>query len=333
MSSERYRFGLFEFDAATRELRREGVLVRLPSQPAQLLACLIEHAGQTVSRDELRKTLWGRDTFVDFDRGLNFCMSQVRSALKDDSAEPTYIRTIPKQGYQLIAPVERISGNGSDLNAKRSPAGDAAQRGGYRRVMALAAAALIAVVLAVATGRGFLRRSSSKPAPIVAVLRFDNETGDSGITRFSDALTDTVVERLTLLSQGRYQVIGNAQILRRPREQRDLNAIGSSLHAAYIVLGQVQSNDVQRNGAQRNDDARSDDQRNHDQDKRGPVRILAHLIRLPEQTHLWVARTERTLTDPLAVESEVAEKIATEFSPRVAADSNHKNASPPAANH
>lgn len=328
MGSERFRFGLFEFDAATRELRREGVLVRLPSQPAQLLACLIEHAGQTVSRDELRQTLWGRDTFVDFDRGLNFCISQIRSALKDDSVEPTYIRTIPKQGYQLIAPVERISDSGPSQDASRSRGGDSAASPGYRRKMVLAAAALIVLVLVVAAGRRFLRRPSSTPPPIVAVLRFDNETGDSGMTRFSDALTDTVVERLTSLSQGRYQVIGNAQILRRPREQRDLNAVGSSLHAAYIVLGQVQSND-----AQRNDDPRSGDQRNHDQGKRRPVRILAHLIRLPEQTHLWVARAERTLADPLAVESEVAEKIATEFSPRVAADSDHKNASLPAANH
>lgn len=315
MGSERFRFGLFEFDAATRELRREGVLVRLPSQPAQLLACLIEHAGQTVSRDELRKTLWGHDTFVDFDRGLNFCISQIRSALKDDSAEPTYIRTIPKQGYQLIAPVERISESGPALEAKGSSAG-------YRRMMALATAALIVVVFVVAAGRRLLRRPSSKPAPIVAVLRFDNETGDIGMNRFSDALTDTVVERLTSLSQGRYQVIGNAQILRRPREQRDLNAIGSSLHAAYVVLGQVQAND-ERQG---------DHQRHNDQGSRGPVRILAHLIRLPEQTHLWVARTERTLADPLAVESEVAEKIAAEFSPRVAADSDPKNASLPAAN-
>jgi TolB-like protein len=153
------------------------------------------------------------------------------------------------------------------------------------------------------------------------------------MTRFSDALTDTVVERLTSLSQGRYQVIGNAQILRLPREQRDLNAIGSSLHAAYVVLGQVQRNEAQRNDAQRNDHPRSDDQGNQDQSKRGPVRILAHLIRLPEQTHLWVARTERTLADPLAVESEVAEKIGAEFSRRVAADSDHKNASFPSANH
>src|SRR5215468_5623762 len=141
----------------------------------------------------------------------------------------------------------------------------------------LATATLIVLVLVVAAGRRFLRRPSSTPPPIVAVLRFDNETGDSGMTRFSDALTDTVVERLTSLSQGRYQVIGNAQVLRRPREQRDLNAIGSSLHAAYIVLGQVQRNNAQGNDAQRNHVQRNDDSRSG-----GPVRILAHLIRLPE---------------------------------------------------
>src|SRR5215470_1457860 len=109
MESGRYRFGMFEFNAASKELRREGVLVRLQSQPAQLLACLIERAGQTVSRDDLRKVLWGDDTFVDFDRGLNFCISQLRSALRDDTSEPRYIRTIPKSGYQFIAPVEKMA--------------------------------------------------------------------------------------------------------------------------------------------------------------------------------------------------------------------------------
>jgi DNA-binding response OmpR family regulator len=87
MESERFRFGLFEFDTATRELRREGVLVRLQSQPAQVLACLIALAGQVVSREELRKMLWGGETFVDFDRGVNFCISQIRSALRDQSIQ------------------------------------------------------------------------------------------------------------------------------------------------------------------------------------------------------------------------------------------------------
>jgi TolB-like protein len=117
-------------------------------------------------------------------------------------------------------------------------------------------------------------------------VQFDNETGNPDVTRFSDALTDNVVERLSTLSKGRYGVIGNARILRVPREQRDLIAIGASLNAKYVVLGQVHS----------------------DGDK---TRILAHLIRLPEQVHLWVVRADhQTLGDPLDLETELAQRIA-----------------------
>jgi DNA-binding winged helix-turn-helix (wHTH) protein len=104
MDSPRFRFGLFEFDSATRELHREGLLIRLQFQPALVLATLIERHGQVVSREDLHQTLWGGETFVDFERGLNFCISQIRAALNDDSTEPTFIRTIPKHGYQFIAP-------------------------------------------------------------------------------------------------------------------------------------------------------------------------------------------------------------------------------------
>jgi DNA-binding winged helix-turn-helix (wHTH) protein/TolB-like protein len=302
MESARFRFGLFEFDTATRELRREGVLVRLQSQPAQVLACLIEMAGQVVSREQLRETLWGRNTFVDFDRGLNFCISQIRSALHDDSVEPVYIRTIPKRGYQFIAPIEQIFERVSDHpEAVTSPL-----RVNVRTVVLAFAVVILALLMLTAAYR-LLQRKSSLHSPIVAVLRFDNETGDPAMDRFSDALTDTVVEQLTSQSDGRYQVIGNALILRGPREQRDLNAIATSLHAAYVVLGQVQSNG-------------------------GQIRILAHLIRLPDQTHVWVVRTDGRLGDPLGAESGVARKIAAEFSPRVPENSD-RTALLPTASH
>ncbi|HYL91711.1 MAG TPA: hypothetical protein VEW69_00995, partial [Alphaproteobacteria bacterium] len=153
----------------------------------------------------------------------------------------------------------------------------------------------LAALLVVAAG--FVLRSSqnAKQVPIVAVLRFDNETGNPDLLRFSDGLTDNTVEQLTAQSRGRYSVIGNAQILRRPRDERDLGAIASSLHASYVVLGQVQAHD-------------------------GQVRILAHLIHLPEQTHIWVARMDRTLADPLSLESDAAQKIASDFSARVSAN-------------
>ncbi len=95
---DRFRFGLFELNAATRELRREGRLVRPQSQPGQVLSCLLARRGQVVSREELGQAVWGAETHVDFDRGLNFCLAQIRSALDDDSSSPRFIRTIPKRG-------------------------------------------------------------------------------------------------------------------------------------------------------------------------------------------------------------------------------------------
>lgn len=298
MNSGRFRFGLFEFDVATRELRREGALLRLQSQPAQVLCCLVEHAGKVVSREELHRAVWGGETFVDFDRGLNFCIGQIRSALGDDSTTPRYVRTLPKRGYQFIAPVEPI---GERIDGNIGERLDRTETISTKRKFTLTTAALICAALVLVTfsaSAGYWLRSwqASKRLPIVAVLRFDNETGDPSMTRFSDGLTDDVVERLTSLSRGRYEIIGNARILRLPRDQRDLNAIASSLHAGYVVLGQVQSADAQ-------------------------VRILAHLIRLPDQTHLWVARMDRPIADSLSVESEAAQRVGAEFSERVVKDS------------
>ena len=298
MNSGRFRFGLFEFDVATRELRREGALLRLQSQPAQVLCCLVEHAGKVVSREELHRAVWGGETFVDFDRGLNFCIGQIRSALGDDSTTPRYVRTLPKRGYQFIAPVEPI---GERIDGNIGERLDRTETISTKRKFTLTTAALICAALVLVTfsaSAGYWLRSwqASKRLPIVAVLRFDNETGDPSMTRFSDGLTDDVVEQLTSLSRGRYEIIGNARILRLPRDQRDLNAIASSLHAGYVVLGQVQSA-----GAQ--------------------VRILAHLIRLPDQTHLWVARMDRPIADSLSVESEAAQRVGAEFSERVVKDS------------
>jgi len=293
MGSERFRFGLFEFDAASLGLRREGAVVRLQSQPAQVLSCLIQRAGQVVSREELCKAVWGKETFVDFERGLNFCVAQVRSALGDESTTPRYIRTIPKRGYQFIAPVERIPER-SDTE-ERVALTSAARRFSSRSIVVVSAVGLI-VVIALTAGYWLRSARGSRRPPTLAVVRFDNETSDPGMTRFSDGLTDTVVEQLTSMSRDRYAVIGNAAILRQPREHRDLSAISTSVHAAYEVLGQVQSSGSQ-------------------------IRILAHLIRMPDQTHLWVVRMDRTVADPLSVESEVAQKIAAEFSERVAKDS------------
>jgi DNA-binding winged helix-turn-helix (wHTH) protein/TolB-like protein len=295
MDAQRFRFGLFAFDVASGELRREGVLIHLQAQPARVLALLISRAGEVISREALHEAIWGEETFVDFERGLNVCIAHIRTALGDDSNSPRYIRTVPRQGYQFISPVERLS------NSIQQDAPPAAARNLTWRTPVLLAAAVLVVALAVATALRVRHGAPSRVEPlVVAVVRFDNESSDPAIDHFSDGLTDNLVVELTRMSQDRFRVIGNAAVLREPRDQRNLNAIALALHARFIVLGQVQ-----RSGSQ--------------------TRILAHLIRMPEQTHVWVVRLDKPLDDPLALESSAALQIASEFSVRLAnaaADSN-----------
>src|SRR3974377_233294 len=93
-------FGSFELDLSSAELRNDGVPVKLQSQHFQLLALLAEHAGEVVTREEIRQTLWDGQTFVDFDRSINFCVNQVRAALEDDPRAPRYVETLPRKGYR-----------------------------------------------------------------------------------------------------------------------------------------------------------------------------------------------------------------------------------------
>src|SRR5438105_3596997 len=145
-----YRFGVFHFDADGLELSRDGRPVRLQPQPAQVLLALLANAGRTVSREELRQAVWHDDTYVDFDRGLNFCIAQIRGALGDDAVTPRYIRTIPKRGYEFVCPVD---------------AGDKP----VRRFRSLAAAVAAAVVIAAAALFAYRLWTVSRAVPIVAI--------------------------------------------------------------------------------------------------------------------------------------------------------------------
>jgi DNA-binding winged helix-turn-helix (wHTH) protein len=109
MSARVFRFGVFEVDAASGELRKQGLRIRLQEQPSQLLLMLLERAGEVVGREEIRRKLWPPDTFVDFDQSLGTALRKLRQALSDDAETPHYIETIPKRGFRFVAPVERIS--------------------------------------------------------------------------------------------------------------------------------------------------------------------------------------------------------------------------------
>jgi DNA-binding winged helix-turn-helix (wHTH) protein len=164
-----YRFGVFELEAHTGELRRNGIKLKLQDQPYQVLLKLLEHAGQTVTREQLRSALWPADTFVDFETGLNTTIKRLRETLGDSAENPAFVETVPKRGYRFIAPV----------TAPNSGSESVAERVGPGRVrlstMVKLGAVLILVVLSVGFALSHWSTASSLPA---RVLDFTQITSD-----------------------------------------------------------------------------------------------------------------------------------------------------------
>lgn len=192
-----YRLGDFLFETATGEVRpardSSGTgAVRLAPQPAKLLELLIEKNGELASREEIYEELWP-DTHVDFEQGLRFCVSQLRSALGDSAREPTYVETLPRRGYRLIRPVEAVRTElpaGGDVPADPPRPAARGRRGAWRPA---AVAGLLITVLAVGAGLGRGCRPLGRSAAVrLAIMPFElaAEGGDStDLARLSEWLT------------------------------------------------------------------------------------------------------------------------------------------------
>src|ERR1700730_6317659 len=139
-NSKIVRFGAFEVDLTKGSLHKNGVRIRVQGKPLQILTLLIEHAGDVVTRDELRQRLWPEGTFVDFEHGLNTAVRKLREALGDDPDNPRFVQTVPRQGYRFIATAQRA---GPAVPPQR-----ALQTGRTSRLRILAATALIVAIAA-----------------------------------------------------------------------------------------------------------------------------------------------------------------------------------------
>ncbi len=264
--SQRLRFARFELDPAAGELRRGGQVRRLEPQPARVLAYLLAHAGEVVSREALHREIWGEETHVDFDRGLSYCIAQIRIALEDSASSPRFVETLPKRGYRFLVAPEQETVEAPSLASAAAAllapgVGMRRRQGGKWAIAGLALLALFALFVAWYVAR---RGPNRTLPPTVAVTLFDDETAAGDGARLAQALSDAVVEHLARAPE-RWSVIGNAAVLRAPREQRDLAAIARELGADFIVLGQVQERDGARS-------------------------VLTHLVRAADQKHLWVDR-------------------------------------------
>jgi eukaryotic-like serine/threonine-protein kinase len=164
------RFGSFEVSYPSRELRRNGARTKLPGQPFDILAILLEHAGDVVTREELRQRLWPSDTFVDFEHGMNNAVKKLRTALGDSAERPLYIETLPRVGYRFIAPIETPNGASIDTRERRRK---------RWKVIVGPAAAVVVVALVAGSYFYFHRTPKLTEKDSIVLADFTNTTGDS----------------------------------------------------------------------------------------------------------------------------------------------------------
>ncbi len=298
------RFGVFEVDTVTGELRKQGLRIRLQEQPFQVLALLLARPGDLVTREELRLKLWPAGTFVDFEHSLNKAINKLREALGDDSDSPRYIETLPRRGYRFIA---TISSDKPLLEADVSPVVQASRpqtvvTGNPPRIewmkpfliLLLGVFVLIAAVLWYE-----LTHKQTYPATVmqtpaanrsVAVLPLVNLSGDTSQNYFADGMTD---ELITVLSQvSALRVISRTSVMHYKQTTKTLPQIGRELGVATILEGSVQKSGNQ-------------------------VLINLRLIDAATENDLWSETYKRTLKNIFAVEDEAATKVAEALSARI----------------
>lgn len=166
------RFGVFEVDLHTGELRKKGQRLRIPGQSFQVLKLLLERPGELVSRDELREKIWGSDTFVDFEHGLNAAVNRLREALGDSADSPRFVETLPRRGYRFIAPLQGV---GESVPEPAPTIGATIHLGIFWKVTLAAA---IAVVALAAAGYKYLQPPKLNEKDTVVLADLANQTGD-----------------------------------------------------------------------------------------------------------------------------------------------------------
>ena len=281
------RFDAFELDLRTGELHKRGVKLRLQGQPLQLLAILLQSAGNLVTREELRAQIWTTDTFVDFDHSLHNAIARLRDVLGDSAERPRYIETLPRRGYRFIAPVDA-----GDLPAPSGASDSAppADLPGHLRLTKSHALLLTTVFAVLVISIAFwLARTGGAPTSAaprlnsIAVLPLDNLSGDTSEEFFADGMTDQLITDLAKV--GSLRVISRTSVMRYKGTRKSLPEIARELDVAAIVEGSVI-----RSGQR--------------------VRVTAQLVQAPADQHLWAETYDRDLGDILKLQGEVADDIA-----------------------
>jgi len=279
------RFGVFEVDVRSGELRKNGIRIHLADQPLHVLALLLEHPGELVTREELRQRLWLADTFVDFENGLNAAVKRLREALGDSATHPRYIETAPRHGYRFVGPA--VETRGPSLVKLPDPTDgqklDAHANSHRRLVWTVATAALLLMTLSLAIYRMRHQELSAFDDRTIAVLPFEDMSPGKDQEYFADGLADELLTDLAKIPELRVSARTSSFQFRNKGE--DLRSIAKKLNVHSILEGGV------RKSGNR-------------------VRITVQLIDAVGGFHLWSESYDRELVDIFAVQAEIAHAVA-----------------------
>ncbi len=282
-----------ELDPSGYELRRGGRTVRLERIPMEILLLLVERRPELVTREQIAEKVWGPGVFVDTGNSINAAIFKIRHVLRDDPERPRFIRTVTGKGYQFIAsplePKAEVAAPDPSPAAASLPidARDSFARRG--RWVLIAAFVIVTAAMGLLLRHGF----SSAPPPLeqrrmLAVLPFENLTGDPAQDYFSDGFTEEMITRLGSLDPRQLGVIARTSVMQYKQSPPPLKQLASELGVQYVLEGSV----------------RRDGQR---------VRVTAQLIQLGDQTHLWGRQFDRDAKDVLHIQADIARAIADEI--------------------
>jgi TolB-like protein/DNA-binding winged helix-turn-helix (wHTH) protein len=302
LPSKRVRFGAFELDLSTGELRsieapdpNNKVLLR--EQVFQVLRMLLEHEGKIVTREEIKSRLWANDTVVDFDHSINATIKTLRRALGDSADNPRYIETLARRGYRLMLPIQYMESapeTALEKDRKRPEQSAAETSENTARVQGQMKphswrAAVVLTSVVVLVGAGYISwrhfRSTTTPRKVMlAVLPFENLTGDPNKEYLADGLTEETISQLGRLNPEQLGVIARTSVMGYKHKDERLDQIGRDLSVQYVL-----ENSLRENG-------------DH-------IRLTAQLIQVKDQSHLWAQDYDYPAKDILNVEDDVAKAV------------------------
>ena len=314
------RFATFRVDLVSREMWNDGQKVPLQEKPFQILATLLEHPGQLVTREELQHKLWPADTFVDFEHSINTAIKKVRETLGDSGDHPRFIETLPRRGYRFIAPVERSGEHRAATQPIADPAGTGAvvdphpvdveaylgslETAAYReqsigqkasrwhRFMLAGAGILALIAVAASILYRYAQRNAPAVAttPSIAVLPFADLSPGHDEEYFSDGLAEEILNDLTKIPN--LKVVARTSAFQFKGKSEDSRMIGQRLNVRNFLEGSVR-----RDGSR--------------------VRITVQLINADDGFHVWSESYDRDFKDIFAVEDDIATAVSSALQPRL----------------